>query len=92
MRAWRRCRDVTDYSDLFRALRPRLEAVLRRYEIPGRDAAELLEEAVMEWIYKAERSADPAAWLVTKLRDKCRRYWVARRHLVREAVARVFQR
>lgn len=85
-------RDLDFFSGLLTALRPRLEGVLRRYQIPPGDAQHLLEEAILELIYKASYIDDPAQWLALRLSHKCRIYWVTRRRLVAEAVGRVFPR
>ena len=71
-------------------MRPGLEAVLRRYEIPAGDAGSLLEETVLELIYQGESAEDPATWLLAKLRHKCRKYWVDQHRRVGQAVLRVF--
>lgn len=78
-------------ADLFTGLRPQLEMVLRRYEIPASDAATLLEEIAMELVYKGEQVEDIAGWLVARLRHRCRHYWVAKRHLVLAAMDRFFK-
>jgi hypothetical protein len=77
-------------GSLFLGLRPRLEETLRRYEIPPEDAGGLIEQTILELIYKGGDSDDPAAWLIARVRKQCRGYWVARRRLVTEAVGRVF--
>lgn len=66
-------------GDVFIASRQDLERVLRRYEIPASAAAPLLEETVIELLYKAETVEDFAGWLCARLRNQCRRYWVDRR-------------
>lgn len=71
-------------------LRPGLEQVLRRYEIPSGDACWLLEETVLELIYRGEGAEEPTAWLLSKLRHKCRKYWVDQHRRVAQAVMKVF--
>lgn len=77
-------------SYLFAALRPELEEVLRRYQIPSEDAGGLLEGAVIELIYKGGEIEDPKRWLVARLRRSCRQFWIARRRCIAQAVSRVF--
>lgn len=83
-------RDVESLSGLFLDLRPALEEVLRRYEIPPEDACGLLRQAALELIHKGGEMEDPASWLVARLRTSCRRYWVARRRRIATAIGRVF--
>lgn len=83
-------RDSDHLTHLFADLRPRLEAVLRRYEIPAADAGRLLETAAIDLTYKGGEIEEPEAWLVARLRRACRRFWVARRCRIAAAVGRVF--
>lgn len=78
------------FWNLYSDIQPRLEAVLRRYEIPPNAAGTLLEETVLEMIYKGGGFEDPATWLVSRTRAKCRKYWVARRRLFTERMSRIF--
>jgi hypothetical protein len=78
------------FWNLFNETRPQLEEVLRRYEIPPGAAGPLVEETVLEMIYKGERVEDPVPWLVSRIRTKCRKYWVARRRLFFETIDRAF--
>ena len=67
--------------------------MLRRYEIPSGDAYGLLEEIVLELIYRGESAEQPTAWLLSTLRHKCcRKYWVDQRRRVALAVMRVSPR
>lgn len=77
-------------EQIFDTHRPLLESTLRRYSIPPSEAAVLLEEAVLELIYKGEVVEGKPNWLGTRLRRKCRLYWVARRRQISEAVERTF--
>lgn len=79
-------------SDLLSSLRPRLEGVLRRYQVPSRAAGTMLEEVAAELVYRNDGIIDPGRWLVSRLRGKCRRYWVGRRQLVWQAVDRLYSR
>lgn len=79
-----------DRLRLFTDLRPELEEVLHRYQIPSDDAGGLLEQVAIELIYKGGELEDPATWLVARLRRACRRFWIAHRRQVAAAVGRVF--
>jgi hypothetical protein len=77
------------FAKIFFDRRQPLEAILRRYEVPSQDASVLLEEAVLELIYKGENAEDPASWLEARVRAKCRKYWIKRRRLLASAVCRL---
>lgn len=83
-------KDFSYSWNLFQHLRPQLEELLRRYEIPPSEAGTLLEETVLELIYKGERVEDPAPWLVSRARNKCRKYWVTRRRAFSVAMGKTF--
>lgn len=72
-------RNFAFFECLFSEVRPSLEKTLLRYEVPPSEVYELLEETVLEFIYKGEAAGDPARWLVSNLRNRCRRYWVSQR-------------
>jgi hypothetical protein len=67
------------FCDLFIHEKERLEAVLARYEVPPVVASRLLAEVVLELIYKGETVDTPGDWMVSKIRNQCRRFWVDRR-------------
>ena len=83
-------RALDDLSHLFAALRPDLEKVLRRYQIPAGEAGGLLEAVVIDLIYKGGEIEDPTRWLVARLRRSCRQFWITRRRRLVQAVGRVF--
>ena len=78
------------FGTLFLERRPRLEATLRRYQVPHQEARGLLEETVLELIYKGESVGEPGLWLESRLTHKCRRFWVQRRHRFARAMGRAF--
>ncbi len=81
-------KDSSQFRKVFLEARDDLDQILRRYEIPAAEAGALLEETVVEWIYKGDHAEDPSSLLRSKLRKKCRRYWVDRRRSFVEAVER----
>ena len=81
---------IVSLERLFDAYRPSLESTLGRYWIPPPEAAALLEEVVLELIYKGEVVEGKPEWLAARLRRKCRLYWVERRRELSEAVGRTF--
>lgn len=84
------CRSAGYYTDLFETSRPALEDILRRYEIPSQHAGRILEEVMLELIYRGERPQDPHRRLTNALTRKCRSYWVVRRRQLKASVERVF--
>ncbi len=68
------------FCDLFINEKARLEATLYRYEVPQGVASKMLEATVLELIYKGESVEAPGDWMLSKIRNQCRRYWVGRRH------------
>lgn len=75
-----------DPEALIDGLRPRLEGILERYQIPLTDRDDVLNEAylVLRWRYERERVRDPESWLVITLKNRCLIYWRSRRRPARE--------
>ena len=60
--------------------------VFARYRIPEQDAEDLLQQALLTYVRKRETVRDPATWLVGTLRNRCLKYWRARRRSLYTAV------
>lgn len=65
-------------------VRPRLCAVLRSYSIPPEDAEDLLQQALLVWVYRSGSVEHPDRWLLGVLRKKCLMYWRGRRRRLDE--------
>jgi len=65
-------------EEIFAAVRPRLEMVLRHFRIPFADAEDLVQEALMHFLRKQAQIHEPEQWLVGAVRKECLMYW--RRH------------
>ncbi len=73
-------------NQLLLASRPRLERVLRHFEIPPEDAEDILQDAQLTLLYKWEQIRSPESWLVGTLKKKCIMYWRKRRSSLCDAV------
>lgn len=71
--------DGVDLAELVRVLRPRALRLLAQHRIPGQDADDLLQQALLALVCKYDHVRNPEAWLLGTLRNKCRRYWRGRR-------------
>ncbi len=73
-------------NQLLLASRPRLERVLRHFEIPPEDAEDILQDAQLTLLYKWEQIRSPESWLIGTLKKKCIMYWRKRRSSLCDAV------
>jgi RNA polymerase sigma factor (sigma-70 family) len=73
-------------EELLRELQPRFKAVFARFRIPEQDSEDLLQQALLTYVRKRHTVRDPAAWLVGTLRNRCLKYWRARRRSLYTAV------
>src|SRR4029077_10277547 len=71
---------------LLKSSRPRLERVLRNFEIPPEDAEDILQDAQLTLLYKWDKIRSPESWLIGTVKKKCIMYWRKRRGTVDEAV------
>ncbi|HVT15158.1 MAG TPA: sigma-70 family RNA polymerase sigma factor [Thermoanaerobaculia bacterium] len=73
-------------NNLLRSSRPRLERVLRNFEVPPEDAEDILQDAQLTLLYKWDKIRSPENWLVGTVKKKCIMYWRKRRGSLCEAV------
>src|SRR6195952_6142744 len=71
---------------LLKASRPRLERVLRNFEIPPEDAEDILQDAQLTLLYKWDKIRSPESWLIGTVKKRCIMYWRKRRVGLCEAV------
>jgi RNA polymerase sigma-19 factor, ECF subfamily len=71
---------------LLKNARPRLERVLRNFEIPPEDAEDILQDAQLTLLYKWDKIRSPESWLIGTVKKKCIMYWRKRRGSLCEAV------
>ncbi len=74
------------FERLLKRIEPRLKAVLGRHRIPPQDAEDLLQQALLAYLYKKESIHEPEAWLLGTLRNRCLMYWRSKRRKLYEAV------
>lgn len=67
-------------------LQPRMEAILRRYQIPAQDAEDLVQEIFVSFVRQYRNVQTPEAWLTNALKYQCLQYWRRRRQQLCEAV------
>jgi len=71
---------------LLKNSRPRLERVLRNFEIPPEDAEDILQDAQLTLLYKWDKIRSPESWLIGTVKKKCIMYWRKRRGSLCDAV------
>jgi RNA polymerase sigma factor (sigma-70 family) len=67
------------FDDFLRRVEPKLKRVLTNYRIPGDEAEDVLQQALLALLYQWERVRDPECWLLGTLRRHCLMYWRTRR-------------
>lgn len=72
-------RHEDDLTQLLAGLERDFARTLVRFRIPAQDAEDLLQEALLLFLTKRAEVRDPAAWIVTTLRNRCVIYWRRRR-------------
>jgi RNA polymerase sigma factor (sigma-70 family) len=73
-------------NNLLKNSRPRLERVLRNFEVPPEDAEDILQDAQLTLLYKWDKVRSPESWLIGTVKKKCIMYWRKRRGSLCEAV------
>ena len=73
-------------NNLLKTSRPRLERVLRNFEVPPEDAEDILQDAQLTLLYKWDKVRSPESWLIGTVKKKCIMYWRKRRGSLCEAV------
>lgn len=74
------------FEEMLRLLEPRFRGVFARFRIPQQDAEDLLQQALLAYVRKSHMVEDPPSWLLGTLRNRCRKYWRARRRSLYTAV------
>lgn len=71
--------EEVSFEELLKGLEPRFRAVLARFQIPEQDAEDLVQQALLAYVRKCHTVLKPETWLLGTLRNRCLRYWRARR-------------
>jgi len=66
-------------AELVEDLRPRLDAILRHFQIPPADRDDILQDALLLLVRRWDSLHAPAWWLRGTLANRCRLYWRAHR-------------
>lgn len=81
-----RAREECSLEELLRGLEPRFRMVFARFRIPVQDSEDLLQQALLTYVRKRGTVRDPERWLLGTLRNRCLKYWRARRRCLYSAV------
>ena len=73
-------------EELLSSLEPRFRGVFVHFRIPEQDAEDLLQQALLTYVRKRHAVRNPETWLVGTLRNRCLKYWRARRRSLYTAV------
>ncbi len=74
------------FEELLKGLEPRFRTVFARFRIPEQDAEDLLQQALLAYVRKRHAVRNPESWLLGTLRNRCLKYWRARRRSLYTAV------
>src|SRR4051794_10465020 len=77
---------VPTFEDFLKAVEPRLKRLLALYRIPGEDAEDVVQQALLALLYQWERVGDPESWLFGTVRRHCLMYWRTHRRRIYSAV------
>jgi len=64
---------------LLQELEPRIRATFSRFRIPPQDSEDLLQQALLVYLYKSDSVESPDKWFIGTLRNRCLGYWRERR-------------
>lgn len=78
----------TGYSieELLEKLQPKLRRILARYQIPPEDADDIVQQTMLDLVYKQDLINNPAGWVLGSVRNRCVIYWRKRRSQLYDAV------
>ncbi|HVS62068.1 MAG TPA: sigma-70 family RNA polymerase sigma factor [Thermoanaerobaculia bacterium] len=75
-----------EHDGLLTAKRSRLVAIVLKFGIPAQDAEDLVQQALLAYLLKADRIRDPDAWLAGAVRRECLQYLRARQRRLYDAI------
>jgi RNA polymerase sigma factor (sigma-70 family) len=73
-------------DEFLRRVEPRLKGLLAAYRIPGADAEDLVQNALLTLLHRWEKVHDPERWLLGTLKRRCLMYWRGHRRRLYQAV------
>lgn len=77
---------AVSFDDFLKKIEPKLKRVLSLYRIPGDDAEDVLQQALLTLLYQWDRVREPECWLLGTLRRHCMMYWRTHRRRFCSAV------
>jgi RNA polymerase sigma factor (sigma-70 family) len=73
-------------EELIRRIEPKFRVLLWRYDVPREDAEDLIQEALLAYVFKAHHLHDPESWLMVVLTRQVFLYYRRRRRRPDSAV------
>jgi RNA polymerase sigma factor (sigma-70 family) len=73
-------------EELLEKAQPKLRRILARYQIPPEDADDIVQQTMLDLVYKQELINNPEGWVLGSVRNRCVIYWRKRRSQLYEAV------
>lgn len=81
-----RTENAAPFEQFLKGVEPRLKRLLVTYRIPGQDAEDILQQALLALLYQWEWVRDPESWLFGTVRRHCLMYWRSQRRRVYSSV------
>jgi RNA polymerase sigma factor (sigma-70 family) len=78
--------NAAPFEEFLKAVEPKLKRLLAAYRIPGEDAEDVLQQALLALLYQWERVRDPESWLFGTVKRHCLMYWRTHRRRIYSAV------
>ncbi|HVS14171.1 MAG TPA: sigma-70 family RNA polymerase sigma factor [Thermoanaerobaculia bacterium] len=66
--------------------RPRLVGIVLKFGIPAQDAEDLVQQALIAYLYKRDQVRDPDTWLAGAVRRECLQYLRSRQRRLYDAI------
>lgn len=73
-------------EELLEKLQPKLKRILARYQIPHEDADDIVQQTMLDLVYKQDLIHNPEGWVLGSVRNRCIIYWRKRRSQLYDAV------
>ena len=81
-----RTENAVPFEQFLKAVEPRLKRLLATYSIPGEDAEDILQQALLALLYQWERVRDPESWLFGTVRRHCLMFWRSQKRRIYSSV------
>ena len=78
--------NLTTFEDFLKAVEPKLKRLLALHHIPGEDAEDVIQQALLALLYQWDRVRDPESWLFGTVKRHCLMYWRTHRRRIYSAV------